>query len=162
MKYYGKKSLSSMLNITLSMILFFGVILTGLTYYKTFSEDNMKNIDGIILFIILTIGVICTFTIIIELKRVIKTLVLENPFILENVKSLRRITFSCFTISGCYLINFLIGIGKNDYSIIYIDTKGVHTDAEIFIFLLAGCFVGILSKVFQQAVKYKKDNDLTI
>ena len=38
----------------------------------------------------------------------------------------------------------------------------MHTDAEIFIFLLAGCFVGILSKVFEQAVKYKKDNDETI
>jgi len=162
MKYYGKKSLSSMLNIILSMILFFGVILTGVTYYKTFSLDNIRSVDGIILFLLLTIGVICTFTIIIELKRVIKTLVLENPFTLKNVKSLRRITSSCFIIAGCYLINFLIGIGKNDYSIIYIDTKGVHTDAEIFIFLLAGCFVGILSNVFQQAVKYKDDNDLTI
>ena len=162
MKYYGKKSLSSMLNIILSMILFFGVILTGLIYYKTFSEKNMRNVDGIILIILLTIGVICTFTVIIELKRVIKTLVLENPFTWKNVKSLRRITFSCFIIAGCYLINFLLNMGKTDYSIIYIDTKGVHTDAEIFIFLLAGCFVGILSKVFQQAVKYKEDNDLTI
>ena len=162
MKYYGKKSLSSMLNIILSMILFFGVLLTGLTYYKTFSENNMRNVDEIILIILLTIGVICTFTVIIELKRVIKTLVLENPFTWKNVKSLRRITFSCFIIAGCYLINFLANIGKAEYSIIYIDTKGVHTDAEIFIFLFAGCFVGILSKVFEQAVKYKEDNDLTI
>lgn len=162
MKYYGKKSLSSMLNIILSMILFFGVMLTGLTYYKTFSENNMRNVDGIILLMLLTIGVICTFTVIIELKRVIKTLVLENPFTWKNVKSLRRITFSCFIVAGCYLINFLVTMRKEEYSIIYIDTKGVHTDAEIFIFLLAGCFVGILSKVFEQAVKYKEDNDLTI
>lgn len=162
MKYYGKKSLSSMLNIILSMILFFGVILTGLTYYKTFSENNMKNVDGIILIILLTIGVICTFKIVIELKRVIKTLVLENPFTWKNVKSLRSITFSSFIIAGCYLINFFVNMGKVGYNIIYLDTKGVHTDAEIFIFLLAGCFVGILSKVFEQAVKYKEDNDLTI
>ena len=162
MKYYGKKSLSSMLNIILSMILFFGVLLTGLTYYKTFSENNMRNVDEIILIILLTIGVICTFTVIIELKRVIKTLVLENPFTWKNVKSLRRITYSCFIIAGCYLINFLVNMGNDVYSIIYIDTKGVHTDAEIFIFLLVGCFVGILSKVFEQAVKYKEDNDLTI
>ena len=118
MKYYGKKSLSSMLNIILSIILFFGVILTGITYYKTFSDNNMINVDGIILFIILSIGVICTFTIIIELKRVIKTLVLENPFTWKNIKSLRRITFSCFIIAGCYLINFLVNIGKESYSII--------------------------------------------
>ena len=151
-----------MLSIILSIILFFGVILTGLTYYKTFSENSVKNFEGIILISLLTIGVICTFTVIIELKRVIKTLVLENPFTWKNIKSLRRITLSCFIIAGCYLINFLVNVGKDSYSIIYIDTKGIHTDAEIFIFLLAGCFVGILSKVFEQAVKYKKDNDLTI
>jgi len=162
MKYYGKKSLSGILNIILSIVLLFGAILTCLTYYKTFSENNIVTVEGIILIIILTIGVICTFTVIIELKRIVKTLVFENPFTLKNIKSLRRITFSCFIIAGCYLLNFLVNIEKESYNIIYIDTKGVHTDAEIFIFLLAGCFVGILSKVFEQAVKYKKDNDLTI
>ncbi|MDS0525982.1 DUF2975 domain-containing protein [Clostridium sp. SHJSY1] len=162
MNYYGKKSLSSILNIILSIMLFFGVILTGVTYYKTFSSDIIKNVHGIILIILLTIGVISTFTVVIELKKVIKTLVLENPFIWENVKALKKITISCFTIAGCYLINFLMNIGKESFNIIYIDAKGVHTDAEIFIFLLVGCFVGILSKVFEQAVKYKEDNDLTI
>ncbi len=162
MKYYGKKSLSGILNIILGFVLFFGVILTGFTYYTTFSKNNMKSIEGIILIILLTIGIICTFAVIIELRRVIKTLVLENPFTWENVKSLRRITFSCFIIAGCYLINFLVNIGKESYSIVYIDSKGIHTDAEVFIFLLAGCFIGILSKVFEQAVKYKEDNDLTI
>lgn len=162
MKYYGKKSLSSILNIILSIVIFFGVILTGVTYYKTFSSDIMKNANGIILLILLTVGVVCTFTVVIELKKVIKTLVLENPFTWKNVKALKKITISCFLIAGCYLINFLLNMGKESFNIIYIDAKGVHTDAEIFIFLLVGCFVGILCKVFEQAVKYKEDNDLTI
>lgn len=162
MKYYGKKSLSSILNITLSIILLFGIVLTGITYYKTFSENNIENIPGIVSLILLTIGVIATFTIVIELKKIVKTLVLQNPFIWKNVKSLKKMSFACFTIAGCYLINFFMVIGEESFSIIYIDSKGIHTDAEIFIFLLIGCVVGIFTKVFEQAVKYKEENDLTI
>lgn len=162
MKYYGNKSLSGVLNIILSIVLVFGVILTGITYYDTLSGGDIKNIKGIIMMILLTIGIICIFTIVIELKRIIKTLVLENPFTKENVKSLRKITYSCFTVATCYLINLLVNIGKNIYAIVYIDEKGIHTDGEIFIFIIAACFIGILSKVFEQAVKYKEDNDLTI
>lgn len=144
------------------MILLFGVVLTVSTDYQTFKENDIGNLQGIVSVILLTIGVVVTFIGVIELKKVMKSLVLENPFTWDNVKSLKKMAFSCFTIVGCYLVNFIMNIRKESYSIIFIDSKGVHTDAEIFIFLLAGCFIGIFAKVFEQAVKYKEDNDLTI
>lgn len=162
MKYYGKKSLCSILNVILNIILVFGVFLSCKTYYDTFTKNNMKSIQGIIIAILLTVGVICTFLIVIEFKKIIKTLIAENPFVWSNVKSLRKITIGSLVIAGCYFINYIVNIKKATYSMIYIDSKGVHTDAEIFIFLLFGCFMAILSKLFEEAIKYKEDNDLTI
>ena len=39
---------------------------------------------------------------------------------------------------------------------------GVHTDLEVFIFLFAAAFIYILAKVFDKAVTFKEENDLTI
>lgn len=162
MKYYGKRSLSGMLNIILSLVIIFGIALTCYTYYITFINSNIGFYKKIIAIILLTVGIISTFTIIIELKRIIKSLVLENPFSKDNVKALKRISNGCFIISACYIINFIINIGKESFQIININISGIHTDAEFFIFLLAGSFIMVLAKVFEQAVKYKEENDLTI
>ncbi|CDM69937.1 hypothetical protein CM240_2820 [Clostridium bornimense] len=162
MRYYGKKSLASLLDFILTIVLVGGIILTAITYYQTITNNDIINITVIRAFLLLTIGIISIFIVVLELKKVIKTLVLENPFTLGNVKSLKRIAGSCFTVAGCYFVNFLVNIGKDRFKMIYVDGKGIHTDYELFVFLLAGCFIGILSKVFEQAVKYKEDNDLTI
>lgn len=162
MKYYGKNSLSSIINVILSIVLILGIILSGYILFFELPKVNISGFHKYITIALLIIGIIATFAFIIELKRIIKTLVLENPFTISNVKSLRRLMFSCFTIAFCYIVNFVLNLGKDTFSIINIDQAGIHTDAEIFIFLLAGCFIGILSKVFEQAVKYKEDNDLTI
>lgn len=162
MKYYGKKSLSSCINIILSMTLLLGVVLTIITYYRTFTKNDMFNFKGIIYLLLLTTGIISTFAIVLELKKISKTLVLENPFTWDNVSSLKKLSNCCFIISCTYIINFIFSLSSTTFKVIYIDRTGIHTDAEVFIFLLAGCFIKILSKVFQQAVKYKEDNDLTI
>ncbi|MDD6794785.1 MAG: DUF2975 domain-containing protein [Clostridiaceae bacterium] len=162
MKYYGRNSLSSFISVILTFVLLFGVMLTGYTFYTTFNNESIDFYKKIIIFIMLIIGIVCTFIIIINLKKVIKTLVNEDPFIIENVKALKKISKSCFVIATCYILNFFISLTEESFKIIYIDSAGVHTNAEIFIFLLAGCFIGILSKVFEKAIKYKEENDLTI
>lgn len=162
MRYYGKKSLASILAIILDIVILFGIVLTGITYYIVFSKGDINEKHAMFLIALLTIGIIATFIVVIQLRKIVKTLVFKDPFTLDNVKSLKYIANSCFTIAGCYIINFLINLDKQSFIIIDIDKKGIHTDGEVFIFLLAGCFIGILSKVFKQAVKYKEDNDLTI
>lgn len=162
MKYYGKKSLSSVINIIMFIVLLFGIILTGYTFYTTFNNKTINLLSKSIIISLLIVGIVCTFIIVINLKKVTKTLIKENPFVFENVKALRKISISCFIIAGCYIINLLLSLTKENFQIIYIDSAGIHTNAEIFIFLIAGCFIKILSKVFEKAVKYKQENDLTI
>lgn len=164
MKYYGRKSMSAVLEMILNITLLIGAIATALIFYNTLF--NMKEDIGmgmkILVIILLAVGISCVFLIVIELKRVMSTLVKADPFVRDNVRSLKRISVDCFIIGGCYLINFIFGSNLKEFQFIYIDSKGIHTDMEFIIFIFAGCFIAILSKVFQQAVQYKEENDFTI
>ncbi|KGM93441.1 hypothetical protein Z968_12525 [Clostridium novyi A str. 4552] len=164
MKYYGKKSLSQVLLWMLDIILVVGVGLSILVYYNTFFK-NTGNINGknkIVLGILLTIGVVCIFLIVFELRKIVKTLIKSNPFVWSNVKSLKKISVKCFIIAACYFGNFVASFGKEKYKFIYLDAKGIHTDTEPIIFILAGIFIAILAGVFKKAIEYKEENDFTI
>ncbi|MGL4850353.1 MAG: DUF2975 domain-containing protein [Clostridium sp.] len=164
MKWYGKDSLSKFIGIALNFIILFGIYETIEVYYKTFFIEavDMSLRMKILVVVILTLGIGCIFYIVFLLKGMMKTLILENPFCIGNVKALTKISIACFVISGCYFINFIVNLIKGDFRFIYIDGTGIHTNVEFLIFLLAGCFIGILAKVFAQAVRYKEENDLTI
>ncbi|GFZ34203.1 hypothetical protein CSC2_47290 [Clostridium zeae] len=164
MKYYGEKSMSSVLTRILDIVLILGIIATIFIFKNTFI-DNIVEIDfskKIVVFILLAIGIGCVFLIVMSLRKVLFSLVKANPFISENVKALKRVSYECFTIAGCYIVNILANSNFKEFKFIYIDNKGVHTDMEFIIFLFAGCFILILSKVFQQAIDYKEENDFTI
>jgi hypothetical protein len=164
MKYYGKRSMSAVLEAVLIFTLIIGAIATGMIFYDILF--NMKqNIDigkKVLVIILLAVGITSAFLIVIDLKKVMSTLVKSDPFIRANVRSLKRISVDCFIIAGCYLMNFIFGSNFKEFQFIYIDSKGIHTDMEFIIFIFAGCFIAVLSKVFQQAVQYKEENDFTI
>lgn len=164
MKYYGEKSMSSILKRILDVVLIIGVIATLMIFKNTFF-GNISDISMGKKFLIgslLIIGISCVFLIVIHLRKVLASLVNSNPFVVENVKILKRVSIECFTIALCYIINFFVNSNFKDFEFIYVDAKGVHTDMEFIIFIFAGCFIFILSKVFQQAVNYKEENDFTI
>ena len=84
-----------------------------------------------------------------ELRRIFKTVLNGNCFIMENVKSLRKMgTYSFFiaVITCCRLFLYL--------------TPAVLI--VILVFVIAGLFSKVLSQVFEKAVTYKQENDLTI
>lgn len=164
MKLYGKKSISTILVTVLNMIILFGGILTLKVYYTNFwiNRDTLPKVDGTVIAILLTIGVICTFSIVLDLRKILKTLVNENPFNWANVIILNKVAIKCFIISGCYIVNILYNMSKYTYRFIYVDNKGIHTDTEPVIFFLAGIFILVLAAVFKKAVKYKEENDYTI
>lgn len=164
MKYYGKKSMSSILNIVLTITLIIGVIATGAIFYNTFF--NMKEeISALVKFLVallLIVGINCVFLIVFQLKKVVQSLVNADPFIASNVVILKRVAIECYTIAGCYIVNFLVNSNLKEFQFAYVDNKGIHTDMEFIIFLFAGCFISILSNVFKQAVEFKEENDSTI
>lgn len=84
-----------------------------------------------------------------ELRNIFRTVVLEDPFVMKNVQSLKRMGICSFIISACMAVRLLI----------------VITPAALVlvaVFLIAGLFSLVLSQVFDQAVTYKLENDLTI
>ncbi len=84
-----------------------------------------------------------------ELRRMIRSVEEENCFVMENVKSLKRMGNYSFVIAAVTSIRLCL------YA-----TPGVFV--VILVFVIAGLFSKVLAGVFEQAVNYKQENDLTI
>ncbi len=165
MKYYGRGSLSSLLKNVLDILIVIGIVLFIVISQRTLFSAASEAVSTTLAFVygLFIIGSISLILIVYNLRNIIKTLLQPaDPFVRSNVVSLRNIWVLCFIISGCYFINFFINESYKSFKLIYLDTMGIHTDLEFFVFFFAGLFIVVLEKVFQVAVEYKEDNDLTI
>ncbi len=84
-----------------------------------------------------------------ELRKMFRTVLADDCFIRENVKSLDRMGNYSFAIA-------LITVGR---IFLYL-TPAVMV--VILTFLVAGLFSKVLAQVFDRAVTYKVENDLTV
>lgn len=164
MEMNNEKKLSSVLSIILSITIVFGIILTGILFYNTFIEKAIEDviIDKGIIILLLVVGISSLFYIVFMLKGIINTLIKGDPFVRSNAIAFKKISVACLIISICYLINLFINSNFKEFKFIYVDNMGIHTDMEVFIFLFAAAFIYILAKVFDKAVSFKEENDLTI
>jgi len=164
MEMNNEKKLSSVLSIILSITIVFGIILTGILFYNTFIEKGIEDviIDKGLIILLLVVGISSLFYIVFMLKGIISTLIKGDPFVRSNAIAFKKICVACLIISICYLINLFINSNFKEFKFIYVDNMGIHTDMEVFIFLFAAAFIYILAKVFDKAVSFKEENDLTI
>ncbi|WP_425447445.1 DUF2975 domain-containing protein [Dethiothermospora halolimnae] len=164
MNYHGKKSLSTVLKISLDVLVLVGVVLFIILSKDTIFSQEFKttSFKKYFIYSLFIIGSLSLLSIAYNLRKILNSLIGSNPFIWNNVKRLKRISIGCFIIAGEYIINLFVNLDYENFSIIYIDERGIHTDMEFFIFLFAGAFILILSKVFKEAVIAKEENDLTI
>lgn len=136
----------------LDFMFFAGVITTIcvpfiIKFYGNYNTYFAENIWELSLIFILS-GIFAVL-IIYELRKMFKTVLDDNCFIMENVNSLRKMgTYSFFiaVITCCRLFLYL--------------TPAVII--VILVFIIAGLFSKVLSHVFEKAVTYKLENDLTI
>lgn len=164
MELKDEKFLSRALSIILNISIIFGIVLTGILVYDTFISRGIEDIlinKGIII-ALLIVGIGNLFFIVFMLKGVIKTIIKGDPFVRSNAIAFKKMSVSCLIIALCYLINLFINSNLKEYKFIYVDNIGIHTDMEVFIFLFASAFIYILAKVFDKAVSFKEENDLTI
>lgn len=84
-----------------------------------------------------------------ELRRMFATVLANDCFVEENVKSLERM--------GTY--SFLIALVTAGRLFIYVTPAVLII---ILVFVIAGLFSRVLSRVFDRAVAYKLENDMTI
>lgn len=112
--------------------------------YNTYFAENIWELS----FIFILSGIFAVL-IIYELRKMFKTVLNDDCFIMENVASLNKMgTYSFFiaVITSCRLFLYL--------------TPAVIV--VILVFVIAGLFSKVLSRVFEKAVTYKLENDLTI
>ena len=112
-------------------------------YFSIFREFYLP------LSIIFFIAGVFALVIVWELRTIFKTVLKEDPFVRVNVRSLKRMGVSSFCIAFMMLTRLLF----------------VITPAALVlvaVFAIAGLFSLVLSQVFDQAVTYKQENDLTI
>lgn len=84
-----------------------------------------------------------------ELRRMFRTVLQDDCFVEANVISLRRMGTYSFLIAG-------VTCGRG---LMYL-TPAIGV--VVLVFIIAGLFSKVLSQVFDHAVTYKQENDLTV
>lgn len=144
--------LTSFTKILLDFMYYTGIIVTifvpliikGYGSYNSYFAENIPELS-----VIFMLSGIFAVLIIHELRKLFKSVLADDCFIRENVASLNRMgTYSFFiaVITCCRLFLYM--------------TPAVLV--VILVFVIAGLFSKVLSHVFDKAVTYKLENDLTI
>lgn len=99
--------------------------------------------------IIYVIAGLCGLTIVKQLWKMIRTVIDQDCFVDNNVKSLNLMGKVSFVISILFILKLF-----------FLPTPA--TFVIILTFFIAGIFSHVLACVFKEAIRYKKENDLTI
>ena len=84
-----------------------------------------------------------------QLRKMMKTVICDDCFVWQNVKSLEIMSVCSFSISILFILK-----------VFFVPTPA--TLIIILVFFIAALFCIVLSCVFRQAINYKEENDLTI
>lgn len=86
---------------------------------------------------------------VLELRRMFATVLADDAFVMENAASLKRMGKCSFLIAVLSVLRLFVAFTP-------------ATAVIIIVFSIAGLFCFVLCLVFEQAIRYKQENDLTI
>ncbi len=153
MQVLGEKGLSGVVKLLLDGVFIGGLaIFVSLPLSLKLAFDIIKstfdeNYYFLLVFFYLT-GIFA-LKLVYEVRKVFKNLNKRNPFIIDNVKSLKSMAFSSFVISVAYGVKIIF-------------YPSILTIILAMVFIILGLFLIVLAEVFHQAVIVKEENDLTI
>ena len=134
-------------------VMFFGGILVCLIipYITSFLSRyyGYKPLKLWVFDLVLTTSGLAALYFVFQLKMIFKTLIGGNPFVLENVTCLRKMSICCFLIA---IVFFLRAFFYFTFEVA----------AIILIFIVGGLFCLTLKDVFKQSISFKEENDLTV
>lgn len=110
--------------------------------------EQVADRYGEIVMIYFVLG-IAALVIVQELRKIFRTVIREDCFVRENVASLRKMGNWSFFIALMAVVR----------SVVYLT---IALLVIILVFIVAGLFSKVLACVFEEAVTYKEENDLTI
>lgn len=121
----------------------FSLKMLGEYYWKEMAEQYWPML------IIFGLSGICVLIIVYQLRKMMKTVVKRECFVDNNTKSLSTMGKVSFVITVLFIVKCIL----------------LPTPASFVIvltFFIAGVFSHVLSLVFEEAVRFKEENDLTI
>lgn len=138
-------------------IMFYGGIVVTVTLplsirllgkYVPFFQNAIEGhyIGVVVIYAILGVAAVLLIA---ELRRIFRTVLQENCFVMENVCSLRKMGNLSFFIAGMSILRIIM-------------YPTIAMAVVVLVFLIAGLFSKVLALVFAEAVRYKEENDLTI
>ncbi len=138
---------------TLIDVMFYGgIVCTALVpWLAKFIRDLHKYSDTeywITTAVLFTSG-ICAVYIFFILKKMFKTLLGGNPFVVSNVNCFRKMAVACLVVSIIYIIKCLL-------------IFTLASAAIVAIFAIGTLFCLTLKDIFKQAVFYKEEHDWTV
>ena len=147
-----KNKLTIVTKMLLDFMFYAGMAVTAtlplsIRFYGTYNSYFADNCIPLIL--LFFFSGIFAILIIHELRNMFRSVLDDNCFIPENVVSLRRM--------GTY--SFIIALITAGRLVLYITPAVLIV---ILVFVIAGLFSKVLSRVFERAVTYKQENDLTV
>lgn len=123
---------------------FVPLIIKGYGKYNSYFAENVPQLS-----IIFLLSGLFAVLIIKELRKMFKSVLANYCFVFENVKSLNKMS----------IYSFIIALITCCRLFLYITPAVVIV---ILVFVIAGLLCKVLSQVFDKAVAYKLENDLTI
>ena len=146
---------SKTLRVTLYVIFAIGAFTTltmpfMIDYYLKLLYDAYEVIEGYRSFIVVFLMLVGTMGlfIVFNLAAMLRT-ISGGPFVVRNVRSLNRIGVTSFITAGLFFIKCFFYVT-------------ILTLAFGCCLVLCGMFALVLAVLFDRAVKYKEENDLTI
>ena len=147
-----KLDLTRCTKLLLDLMYYGGMVVTitlpfSLNFIGRYLERVRRNYEeAVIIYFILGIAAIALIG---ELRKIFKTVLEQDCFVESNVTSLRKMGN----------ISFFIVVMSIVRSVVYVT---MAMGVVILVFVIASLFSKVLAMVFEEAVRYKEENDLTI
>ena len=168
MKVLGKNSISSVVEKFLIVLLIFGIcaLITGTVIFMTHTDNITKDpITAIILGIIYLSG-FPAIIIILAFINIFNALKNGETFSNRNVKSLKVAYKVSLVIGIMYLINAVLIIITPKIQEVELTWNHCinmyNALALAMVFIIFGVGLIVLNKIYEKAIEYKNENELTI
>ena len=137
----------------LDIMFVLGILITATLPFllKTYGKYVEPGIEKYIWQNSVVLGLCGIFSLMIvgELRKMFKTVIADDCFVRNNVTSLKKMSIYSVGIVFFMAVKCLFNIT-------------LATMAIMMVFIIAGLFSRVLAQVFDKAVTYKLENDLTI
>ena len=137
----------------LDIMFVLGILITATLPFllKTYGKYVEPGIEKYIWQNSVVLGLCGIFSLMIvwELRKMFKTVIADDCFVRNNVTSLKKMSIYSVGIVFFMAVKCLFNIT-------------LATIAIMMVFIIAGLFSRVLAQVFDKAVTYKLENDLTI